>query len=72
MFGLRNFRDVDAGVLEREKLASAGYRDRIVEVAAPCWPPSREQPGTGGAEHHVGRAFMGIELTEGKTDKKTA
>jgi hypothetical protein len=35
MFGLRKLRDVVAGLLERDELAPAGKRDRIVELLRP-------------------------------------
>jgi hypothetical protein len=39
LFGLRELGDVPAGILERDKLATAGQRDRIFEFAfpAPCF-----------------------------------
>jgi hypothetical protein len=35
MIGLRQLGDVAAGILESDKLASAGQRDRIFEFALP-------------------------------------
>jgi hypothetical protein len=44
MIGLRKIGDVIAGILERDKLASAGQRDRIVKGAGPAFVRHRLPP----------------------------
>ena len=38
VLGLRKFRDVVAGILERDELATVRQRDRLVEGAGPTLP----------------------------------